>query len=96
MSFSTCVAITLVPLLSLISSQPAFEYDGVSTVEFSGQYNWTIKYRLGGICEDITWGKKLTINITAGTTQADLIFAFGTQNEYFAVVVGTLHISNCH
>lgn len=54
-------------------------------ITVTGQYNWTIKYPLGGICEDANWGKVLTIDITAKSNQADLIFAFGTQYEYFGL-----------
>merc|ERR1719384_1517974 len=36
------------------------------------------------ICEDQNWGKTLTIDITATTAEADLIFAFGTQTHYVA------------
>ena len=79
---------SLISLISAVSGQEVFEYDGISNVKLEGQYNWTLKYRLGAICEDQIWVKTLTIDILATTPEADLIFAFGTQSHYFAVAMG--------
>jgi len=73
--------------LALLSAQPIFVYDGVSTVNITGQYNWTLKYPLGSLCEDPYWSRTLTVDILAATTEANLIMAFGTSSEYFSVAL---------
>eukprot|EP01084_Bolivina_argentea_P116894 207634_1 len=75
-------------------SNPTYVYDGVSAVTVSGEendgtqhFNWTFKYPLGFLCEDPNWVKTLVINMTALTQQADLVLAFGTNTEYFALAI---------
>eukprot|EP01083_Nonionella_stella_P175152 609096_1 len=84
---SHITTLLLLLLFNRAFTQPPYVYDGHSTVNISGQYNWTLKYPLGAICEDWTWGKRMTINIMRKSKEADLVFAFGTQSEYFAFVM---------
>eukprot|EP01083_Nonionella_stella_P151858 485914_1 len=86
--------ILICSLFHIIWCQPTYVYDGVSAVNISGatndgttHYNWTFKYPLGFLCEDPNWVKTLVINMTALTQQADLVLAFGTNTEYFALAI---------
>eukprot|EP01083_Nonionella_stella_P177678 625215_1 len=86
--FGFILCVVLLKHVPQFSSQPAFVYDGTSTVIIEGQYNWTLKYPLGFLCEDPNWIKTLIIDIDAVTTsQADLIMAFGTSTRYFALAL---------
>merc|ERR1719242_848777 len=89
MAVSVFLSILWLTSIKLAASQPAYVYDGISTETISGLglVNWTLKFPVGVLCEDITWTTKLLINITSTTNQADLVLAFGTTSIYFATVI---------
>ena len=72
-------------------------YDGSSTIILDNQQtNWIRKYPLGDLCGDGNWRKTLSINMTATTSQADFVFAIGTQNQYMAATIGMIYISTIY
>ena len=89
---SHCVLSWISILLSIITPSTAepYIYDGISTVTLDGlgKKDWTLKYPVGDICGGNYWYTNLTINvITTTPNQADLVFAFGTQDEYMASII---------
>eukprot|EP01083_Nonionella_stella_P020554 56992_1 len=90
----SCRCMIQLILFNTLFAQPTYIYDGVSTVELSGAqndgttfYNWTAKYPLGELCEDPNWVTSVNIWITKLTVQGDLVLAFGSSKEYFALTI---------
>ena len=58
-----------------VSLATIMEYNGTSTVTYTDEEAWNLRYSLGTICDstDLGWTTTLTISITGITAQRDLI-----------------------
>eukprot|EP01084_Bolivina_argentea_P220827 374167_1 len=93
-----CLLITLLfyTFTQKTLSGPITIYNGSSTIILVGQTNWTLKYPLK-LCKDLNWTKTMNIDATRNTGEGDLVMAFGTITQYFALAIsydGTLVIKS--